>query len=61
MRLMSVVTAACVLACAAPAAAQAWDEFTSREDGFHVNFPGQPKVMQTTYTSEDRADLPARV
>jgi hypothetical protein len=58
---MSVVAAACVLALAAPAAAQQWDEFTSREDGFRVNFPGQPKVAQTTFKSEYGADLPARV
>jgi hypothetical protein len=61
MRLTSVVVAAWFLALAAPAAAQQWEEFTSRDDGFRVNFPGQPKVAPTTFKSEYGADLPARV
>jgi hypothetical protein len=61
MRLMCVVTAACVLALAVPASGQEWEEFTSRDDGFRVNFPGQPRVAQATYKSEYGADLPARV
>jgi hypothetical protein len=43
-----------------PALAQ-WTDFASREDGFRVNFPGEPKVTTTTYMSEYGADLPARV
>jgi hypothetical protein len=41
--------------------AQEWTEFISREDGFRVDFPEQPKITQTTYKSEYGADLPARV
>jgi len=44
-----------------PAAAQDWEEFVSREDGFSINFPGKPTVTNTTYKSQFGADLPARV
>jgi len=40
---------------------QDWTEFASREDRFTCNFPGQPVVTQTTWTSEYGAVLPARV
>ena len=61
MHLMSVVTALLVLSAVTPVFAQEWSEFVSREDGFKVNFPGEPRVTGTTYTSEYGADLPARV
>ncbi len=37
------------------------DEFVSREDGFSVNVPGQPRVQETTFVSEYNYMLPARV
>lgn len=61
MRLSAVLTAAFVLTVSAAAFAQEWTEFVSREDRFTCNFPGQPKVTQTTYKSQFGADLPARV
>ena len=61
MRLNFLAAMALILAIAAPAAAQEWIEFTSREDGFMATFPGQPKVTQTTFRSQFGADLPARV
>lgn len=61
MRLSPVVAAAFILAISGPAFAQEWSEFTSREDGFTCNFPGPPKVTETTYKSQFGADLPARV
>ena len=61
MRLTAVVSALFILSSVAPAFGQEWAEFTNREDGFRVNFPGEPKVAQTTYTSEYGADLPSRV
>ncbi|HEX5107099.1 MAG TPA: hypothetical protein VFV95_01570 [Vicinamibacterales bacterium] len=61
MRLIAVVSALWILSSAAPALAQEWAEFTNRDDGFRVNFPGEPKVAQTTYQSEYGADLPAHV
>lgn len=38
-----------------------WTEYVNREDGFRVDFPGQPTVTETTFTSEYGSDLPARV
>jgi hypothetical protein len=59
MRLIAILTAALVLS-AAPARAQGWSDFVSREDGFRVNFPAAPTATETTYTSEYGAKLPAR-
>ena len=48
----SLIAGAIVLALVAPAVAQEeWNEFASREDGFSVNFPGQPRVEETTWTT----------
>jgi hypothetical protein len=60
MRLHAVVFAA-LLAIPGSAAAQDWEEFTSLEDGFRLNFPGRPKVAQMTWTSQLNYVLPARV
>jgi hypothetical protein len=60
MRIIPLV-AALSLALSGSAIAQEWIEFTSREDGFSGNFPGQPKVTQSTYDSQYGATLPARV
>ena len=40
---------------------EGWAHFASTEDGFSANFPGKPKVEQTTYPTEYRMQLPARV
>ena len=42
-------------------AAQEWDEFTSLQDGFRLNFPGKPTVTETKWTSQLNYVLPARV
>jgi hypothetical protein len=56
------VTAFLIAILALPAAAAAqWTEYVNREDGFRVDFPGQPTVTTTTFTSEYGSDLPARV
>ena len=57
----AVSVVAMVLCTAAPAVAQDWDLFISKEDGFKVDFPGQPRMTATTFTSEYGADLPAHV
>jgi len=44
-----------------PAAAQEWDEYVSVRDGFKVNFPGQPQITETNWTSQLNYILPARV
>jgi len=60
MRLTFASAAALVLLSSTPAPAQ-WTDFTSREDGFRVNFPGAPQITETTFMSEYGAALPARV
>jgi hypothetical protein len=42
-------------------AAQEWEEYTSRQDGFTLNFPGTPKVTETKWTSQLNYVLPARI
>jgi hypothetical protein len=44
-----------------PIAAQDWEEYTSLQDGFRLNFPGPPKVSETSWTSQLNYVLPARV
>ena len=61
MRAMSLLSAALILSWAAPAAPQQWIEFASTDDRFTLNFPHQPQIETTTYTSEFGAVLPARV
>ena len=61
MRLIPSLTTALVLLSIAPASAQEWTDFVSRDDGFKVNFPAAPTVTRATYTSEYGATLPARV
>ena len=61
MRLVPLVPAAFVLCLSAPALAQEWIEYTSREDLFTVNFPGNPTVREITYATEYGVTLPAHV
>jgi hypothetical protein len=66
MRLRRLIPVVCILSVSmlsvsAPAFAQSWIEYTSLEDRFSVNFPGEPTVEDTTYTSQYEADYPARV
>ena len=61
MRGVSLVAATLILCLAAPAVAQEWEEFVSKDDRFTANFPGPPKITETTYKSQFGADLPARV
>ena len=61
MRSSPFVAVTLLLALSAPASAQEWIDYVSKEDRFTGNFPGQPKVTQTTYMSQYGAELPARV
>jgi hypothetical protein len=61
MRLMPLMSSALVLAMSGTSFAQEWTEFSSREDHFTIAFPGQPKVTETTWTSQFSAILPARI
>jgi hypothetical protein len=59
MRVM--IPAALILLLSQPAFSQDWTRFVSPEDGFSANYPGQPKVETTTYTSQYQQPLPAKV
>ena len=62
MRVTSIVAAVFVLVFAGSLFAQdEWMEFTSRQDGFRITFPGMPKVQDVTWTSQMGYLLPARV
>ena len=61
VRLMPLISAALGLCISGPSFAQDWVEFASQEERFTCVFPTQPKVTETTWTSEYGAVLPARV
>ena len=52
---------ALVLSMAGPAVAQEWDLYVNTQDGFKIDFPGQPKVTETTWKTEQGYVLPAHV
>ena len=58
---MTVFAFCLILSIAGTAAAQEWDLYVSARDGFKVDFPGQPKVTETTWKSQLDYTLPARV
>src|SRR6266850_3062610 len=60
MRVVAIVVAL-VLSVAGTAAAQEWEEFVSKEDGFKVDFPGQPKVTDTAWKSQMDYILPGHI
>lgn len=60
MRLMGLLLVS-ALAVSSSASAQDWQLFTSNDDGFKLDFPGSPKMTQTTFKSEYGADLPAHL
>ena len=61
MRVNLTAVAALVFCIASPAVAQEWTEFVNQEDRFSTVFPGEPRITETTYTSQFGAELPARV
>jgi hypothetical protein len=62
MRLMPLMSSFLVLAMAGTSFAQEdWIEFSSREDRFSINFPGQPTVTESTWVSQFGAILPTRI
>ena len=61
MRLLPLIPSALILTLSGTAFAQDWTEFSSRDDRFTITFPGQPKITETTWTSQFNAILPARV
>jgi hypothetical protein len=63
VHLMRVTTAIFAMLLALPglAAAQEWEPYVNRQDGFVLNFPGQPKVAEITWQSQLGYTLPGRV
>jgi len=61
MSLIPLIASAVVLSMSTPAFAQEWTPYVNREDGFSVDFPGQPRVQATTWKSQYDFILPARV
>ena len=56
-----IIAVALSLLLASPALSQDWVPYTSPTDSFAVNFPGQPKVQDTTYKTEYNLTLPSRI
>ena len=53
MRVIRLFLAALIfMSSSAAAYAQEWEDFTSREDRFTVNMPGQPKVETIQWPSD---------
>ena len=61
MRLISLASAAFVLLVSGPSFAQEWIDYVSEADLFTVNFPSEPVVRDTTYSTEYGITLPGRV
>ena len=57
----TAVICALAISTAVPVTAQEWTEYENVGDGFHALFPGQPRVTETTWTSQTGFRLPARV
>ena len=56
----TVIALAFIFSISSIAAAQEWADYVTVKDGFKVMFPGQPKVTDTTWTSQQNFILPSR-
>src|SRR2546426_2757945 len=57
----TAITCVLALLVTRPVFAQEWTEYKSVGDGFQAQFPGQPRVVETTWKSQAGFSLPARV
>jgi hypothetical protein len=57
----SLLSSALLLLTSGPVFSQGWIEYRDPEQGFGVNFPGEPTVEETVWESEYGAMLPAYV
>lgn len=55
------LSAAVMLFASGPSFAQGWIEYRDLEQGFGVNFPGEPTVEESSWQSQFGASLPARI
>jgi hypothetical protein len=58
---MRIVLTLFVMLAGTAASAQEWIQYASKADLFAVNFPGEPKTEDSSYTTEFGITLPARV
>ena len=61
MKLIPLMLLAATILAARPGHAQGWIEYVSRDDFFSISFPGEPRISDTTWVSEQGATFPARV
>jgi hypothetical protein len=57
----AVLAATVLFSIAGSVVAQEYVEFKSQQDRFSIVFPAQPKITETTYTSEFKSVLPSRI
>ena len=61
MRAVFVVSAAFALAVSGAALAQAWSEHENRQEGWLMNFPGDPRLEMRPYTTASGVTVDAKV
>ena len=61
MRITSFIAASALLVSAPAAVAQEYVDFKSPADGFSIVFPVQPKVTESTFTTQNGSVLPSRI
>jgi hypothetical protein len=61
MRAVFVASAALALIVSSAAMSQAWREFENRQEGFSINFPGEPRVETRPYMTASGVSVPSKV
>src|SRR5215470_9070088 len=61
MRITTVLAVVFLSMSSLASAQDEWADYQNIQDGFHVNFPGQPKVTDLTWTSWHQFKYPGRV
>ena len=61
MRKVFLISTAATLLVSAAAMAQAWREYENRQEGFSINFPGEPQVESRPYTTASGATVPSKI
>jgi hypothetical protein len=61
MRAVFVASAALALIASSVAMSQTWREYENRQEGFSINFPGEPRVESRAYRTASGATVPSKV
>ena len=61
MRLLRLLIVIPIVLPWGPSLAQGWIQYANLADRFAVNFPAEPEITETTYLSDYRGIMPARV